>query len=159
MAGFILLLGCGEEEEKVSFLICLHFHRSSIYSLPFLIQMMIRAIIIKELIDPDGGDVTLTYLWYKYDVLQEDLTGETVSADLTYRGEIWTVAVISSDGSLDSADTRRSVTIRNSIPFIDTIDLEWIDSEGAAVDGADAPTVGSVLADMRINRLGYCYCY
>ena len=143
-----LLLGCGEEEEKVEFSNLPPF--SPIVDLQPSVPYTnddLEAIIIKESIDPDGGDVTLTYLWYKDDVLQEELTGETVSADLTDRGEIWTVAVISSDGSLDSADTRRSVTIRNSIPFIDTIDLDWIDSDGAPVDGAEAPVVGSVLAD------------
>lgn len=143
-----LLLGCGEEEEKIEFSNLPPF--SPIVDLQPSVPYTnddLEAIIVKESIDPDGSDVTLTYLWYKDDVLQEDLTGESVSADLTDRGEIWTVAVISSDGSLDSADTRRSVTIRNSLPSIDTVELLWIESDGTPVDGVDAPAEDTILAD------------
>lgn len=143
-----LLLGCGEEEKEVAFSNLPPF--SPIVDLQPSIPYTnndLEAIIVKDSIDPDGSVVTLTFLWYKDDVLQENLTERVVSADLTERGEIWTVAVISSDGSLDSADTRRSVTIRNSLPSIDSIELQWIDSEGELVEGVDAPTEETLLVE------------
>lgn len=143
-----LLLGCGEEEEAIAFSNLPPF--SPIVDLQPSVPYTnddLEAIIVAESIDPNDDAVTLTYLWYKDDVLQDDLTGTTVAADLTDRGEIWTVAVISNDGSLDSADTRRSVTIRNSLPSVDTVELQWVDIDGTPIGETDTPSVDTLLAD------------
>lgn len=143
-----LFIGCGEEEQTVSFSNLPPF--SPIIdlqpSVPYTGDDLV-AIPIVDSIDPDGDEVTLQYLWYKDDVLQEDITGEIVSSDLTSRGEIWTVAVISSDDSLSSADTRRSVTIRNSIPMVDAVVLEWVDADGNPVADAGTPAEDSILSE------------
>ena len=143
-----LLLGCGEEEKTIEFSNLPPF--SPIVDLQPSVPYTnddLEAIIVAPSIDPDDDAVTLTYLWYKDDVLQEDQTGETIAADLTDRGEIWTVAVISNDGFLDSADTRRSVTIRNSLPSIDVVALQWVDVDGTPIAETDPPSVDSLLID------------
>ena len=58
----------------------------------------LEALIVAESTDPNGEDVTLSYMWYKNDELQTDLTEATVSSDLTEVGQVWTVAVVASDG-------------------------------------------------------------
>lgn len=135
-----LLMGCTEEEAKIEF--------SNLPPFSPIVDLQpsapdtsddLEAIIVADSIDPDEDDVTLSYLWYKNDVLQEDLTEAIVSSDLTNRGDIWTVAVISNDGSLSSADTRRSVTIRNTFPVIDSAVLEWVDAELNPIADATAP--------------------
>jgi len=54
--------------------------------------------------------------------------------------------VVGSDGSLTSAESRRSVTIRNSTPSV-TASLQWIDAEGNIVADLDAPGADAMLAD------------
>ena len=85
-------------------------------------------------------------MWYKNDELQTDLTESTVSADLTEVGEVWTVAVVASDGVLTSAESRRSVTIRNSTPTV-TASLQWIDGAGNVMEDLDAPGEDAMLSD------------
>ncbi len=106
----------------------------------------LEALIIAESTDPNDDAVTISYLWYKNDELQTDLTESTVSADLTEVGEVWTVAVIASDGVLTSAESRRSVTIRNSTPTV-TASLQWIDGAGNVMADLDAPGEDAMLSD------------
>ena len=119
-----VIFGCGDEEKSTEYSNLPPF--SPIVDLQPSVPYTnddLEAIIISNSIDPEGADVEISYVWYRNDELQEDLTNSTVSADLTERGDIWTVAVFSNDGTLNSADTRRSVTIRNSIPVVDTTNL------------------------------------
>ena len=135
-----LLVGCGEETERASFDNLPPF--SPIVDLQPAVPYAnddLEALIVSESIDPDDDSVSLTYAWYKNDELQADLTEATVSADLTSVGDVWTVSIIANDGSLDSADTRRSVTIRNSAPVL-TASLQWVDADGNVVADMDAPT-------------------
>jgi len=141
-----LLMGCTEEEAKIEF--------SNLPPFSPIVDLQpsapdtsddLEAIIVADSIDPDEDAVTLSYLWYKNDVLQEDLTEAIVSSDLTNRGDIWTVAVISNDGSLNSADTRRSVTIRNTLPVIDSAVLEWVDAELNPIADSTAPGEEEIL--------------
>ncbi|MFP4117231.1 MAG: FlgD immunoglobulin-like domain containing protein [Salinivenus sp.] len=71
--------------------------------------------------DPDGDEVTYSYAWYKDDVLQEDITGRTVDAELTSRGEAWHVVVTPSDGNLEGEIGQASVTIVNAPPTKPTV--------------------------------------
>ena len=136
-----LLMGCGEETERVSFDNLPPF--SPIVDLQPAVPYTnddLEALLVAESIDPNDDPVTLTYLWYKNDELQESLTDTTtVSSEQTTVGDVWTISVIANDGSLDSSDTRRSVTIRNSPPTL-TASLQWVDVNGEAVDDLDAPS-------------------
>lgn len=106
----------------------------------------LEALIIAESTDPNDDAVTLSYMWYKNDELQTDLTEAIVSADLTEVGEVWTVAVVASDGVLTSAESRRSVTIRNSTPTV-TASLQWIDGAGNVIEDLDVPGEDAMLSD------------
>ena len=113
----------------------------------------LEALIIAESTDPNDDAVTISYMWYKNDELQTDLTESTVSADLTEVGEVWTVAVVASDGVLTSAESRRSVTIRNSTPTV-TASLQWIDGAGNVVEDLDAPGEDAMLTDFGLSKEG-----
>ncbi|MGI5819484.1 MAG: hypothetical protein ACOX9R_15450 [Armatimonadota bacterium] len=71
--------------------------------------------------DPDGDTVGYSYAWYRDDVLQEQLTSKTVSADLTSRGQVWHVIVTPSDGHLEGDPGQASVTIGNAPPTKPTV--------------------------------------
>lgn len=143
----LTMTGCGEEDTAVTF--------SNLPPFSPIVDVQpatpytdddLEALIVSESIDPDDDVVTLNYVWYKNDVIQEDITGSVVSADKTSAGEIWTVAVYSSDGSLNSADTRRSVTIRNSLPAWADVKLEWVAEDGSTME-FPSETTDIVLAD------------
>jgi hypothetical protein len=142
-----VIFGCGEEEKTTEFSNLPPFSPivDLLPSVPYTSDDL-EAIIISNSIDPEGAEVSVAYIWYKNDEIQEDLDSATVSADLTERGDIWTVAVISNDGTLNSADTRRSVTIRNSIPMIDTATLMWVDNEGEQIPDSSEPMVDDDLS-------------
>ncbi len=146
-----LLIGCGEEpleriEEK-------QFDNLPPYSAVIDLEPStpytnddLEALIVAESTDPNDDAVTLEYYWYKNDELQADLTDALVSADLTTVGETWTVEVIATDGTLQSAASTRSVTIRNSPPSV-SASLQWVDENGAVVENLDAPGMDAALAD------------
>jgi hypothetical protein len=146
-----LLFGCGEEE--ITRFEELEYDNLPPYSaiidlepaLPITTDDL-EALIVAESTDPNGEDVTLSFMWYKNDELQTDLTEATVSSDLTEVGQVWTVAVVATDGTLSSAESRRSVTIRNSTPTV-TASLQWIDGAGNVVEDLDAPGVDAMLSD------------
>jgi hypothetical protein len=130
-------MGCGEETERVSFDNLPPF--SPIVDLQPAVPYTnddLEALLVAESIDPNDDTVTLAYQWYKNDELQADLTGDIVSSDLTEVGDVWTISVIGNDGALDSADTRRSVTIRNSPPAL-TSYLQWVDNTGTVIDNQE----------------------
>lgn len=65
--------------------------------------------------DPDGGDVTLSYVWYRDGVEATDVGNtDTVPADATQADEEWYVVVTASDGADAVSATSDSVTV---IPF------------------------------------------
>ena len=61
--------------------------------------------------DADGDVITYTYAWYKDGVLQLNLTGDTVDAGCTSRGETWRCAVTASDAESAVAGSFDEVTI------------------------------------------------
>ena len=146
-----LLFGCNEEE--ITRFEELEYENLPPYSaiidlepaLPITTDEL-EALIIAESTDPNDQEVTLSYMWYKNDEFQTDLTEAVVSADLTEVGEVWTVAVVASDGVLTSAESRRSVTIRNSTPTV-TASLQWIDGAGNVVEDLEAPGEDVMLSD------------
>jgi len=62
-------------------------------------------------VDPDGDEVTYRYAWYKDEVLQPNLTDDTISADLTLAGEVWKVLVTPNDGQEDGPAAEAALTI------------------------------------------------
>jgi len=146
-----LLFGCGEEEIT-------RFEELEYENLPPFSAIIdlepatpvttddLEVLIVAESTDPNDDAVTLSYMWYKNDELQADLTEATVSADLTEVGDVWTVAVVASDSTLTSAPSKRSVTIRNSAPSV-TAALQWIDVDGNVVEDLEAPGMDAMLAD------------
>ena len=75
------------------------------------------ASIVAEALDPQARDtVSYTWSWTQDGNARYDIPGVTVPADLTTRGELWTVEVVASDGELDSPPGGASVTIVNSLP-------------------------------------------
>jgi len=77
------------------------------------------ASITTESVDPDGDDVTYSYEWYRNDLWQEDLTSNTVTSDLTAKGETWRCVVTPNDGYVDGDSAHDQVTIQNSPPVAD----------------------------------------
>jgi hypothetical protein len=72
--------------------------------------------------DPDGLPITYTYTWYKNGV--PTLLGDPeVPASATEHGDVWTCAVVASDGVLESNTATDSVVIENSPPSADSVTL------------------------------------
>ena len=146
-----LLIGCGEEPtERIEET---QFDNLPPYSTVIDLEPAtpytnddLEALIVAESTDPNDDDVTVDYYWYKNDELQADLTEANVTADLTEVGQTWTVEVIATDGTLQSAASTRSVTIRNSPPAV-TASLQWIDGDGNMVADLDAPGADANLGD------------
>jgi hypothetical protein len=79
--------------------------------------------------DPDGDPVTYTYEWYKNEVLQSDETTvtteltDTVSSTKTAKGEVWKCVVTPYDGIVNGASAQDQVTIGNSLPSIEGVNI------------------------------------
>ena len=113
----------------------------------------LEVLIVSPSVDPDSdAEPELTYLWYKNGDVQDSLTNSTlVSSELTLKGEIWSVSVIANDGVLDSAASRRSVTIQNSLP---TVTAELSPAE-PTLD--DAVQVVATASDLDNDEIIYTY--
>jgi hypothetical protein len=73
--------------------------------------------------DPENGpidDGDLLYRWYLDDVLSDVSAEATLPAEATTKGDSWEVEVVATDGSLESAPSRWSVTISNTKPMMDS---------------------------------------
>ena len=146
-----LLIGCGEEPtERIEET---QFDNLPPYSAVIDLEPAtpytnddLEALIVAESTDPNDDAVTVEYYWYKDDELQADLTEANIGADLTEVGQTWTVEVIATDGTLQSAASTRSVTIRNSPPSV-TASLQWVDGDGNVSADLDAPGADSTLGD------------
>ena len=79
--------------------------------------------------DPDGDPVTYTYEWYKNEVLQSDETTvtteltDTVSSTKTAKEEVWKCVVTPYDGIVNGASAQDEVTIGNSLPSIEGVNI------------------------------------
>ena len=118
-------------------------------SAPFTVDDL-EVLIVSPSVDPDSdAEPELTYLWYKNGDIQDTLTNTTlISSELTLKGEIWTVSVIANDGVLDSAASRRSVTIQNSLP---TVSAELSPAEPTLDDAVQVIATAADLDDDEIR--------
>ena len=79
--------------------------------------------IITDSSDPEGDTIVYTYQWYKDDVVQKDLTTNTVGSSYTSKTEVWKCVVNASDGTGAGAHAFDEVTIHNSPPSAPVIDV------------------------------------
>jgi hypothetical protein len=61
--------------------------------------------------DADGDSVTYSYAWYKDNVLQGAITGDTVDSSLTADGEKWRCEVTPNDGTEDGTTGQDDVVV------------------------------------------------
>jgi hypothetical protein len=79
--------------------------------------------------DPDGDTITYFYEWYKNGILQSDETTvttaltDTVSSTKTAKGEVWKCVVTPYDGTVNGTSAQDQVTIGNSPPSIEGVDI------------------------------------
>jgi hypothetical protein len=78
----------------------------------------LRAVVVADAEDPDGDTVTYTFEWTKDGTVQPDLTGETVPARATRKGELWSVRVTARDDGSIGGVGEASVRVGNSLPVV-----------------------------------------
>ncbi len=76
-----------------------------------------------EALDPEGKKLEYQYRWYRDGERVEDASGQTLSSDLTAKGDLWRVEVNASDGKREGAAIGAEVTIGNSAPEV-TISID-----------------------------------
>ena len=88
--------------------------------------------------DADGDALTYTYQWYRDNVLQVDLTGDTVDSSHTAAGEIWECVVTATDGT-DSSDSSSDLVSIEPDVFVAAHDSSQADKDRAdyVCDGDD----------------------
>ena len=77
-------------------------------------------------LDPEGSTVNTSFEWYRDNVLYEDVLSnqpEVVPAEVTQKGETWSVRVVVDDGSAYSDAVYTSVHIKGVSPTINSIDI------------------------------------
>ncbi len=73
--------------------------------------------------DPDGDATSYSYAWYKDEVLQPELTTDTVDSSNTQWGESWKCVVTPNDGLLDGPSGEDQVTLQNEPPTPPVVDI------------------------------------
>ncbi len=77
----------------------------------------LTASITQDAVDPNGNDtVTYTWSWTRDGAVVAELTGPDVPAELTKRGETWTVTVVPADDKEQGEAAQASITIGNAVP-------------------------------------------
>ncbi len=77
------------------------------------------AIIDGDSDDDQGNKVSYSYAWKQDGLPRNDITGDTVPASETAKGQVWAVSVTPNDGKVDGPAGRASTTIVNSLPVVD----------------------------------------
>lgn len=80
--------------------------------------------------DVDGDSIDIAWAW-TLDGAVQDITGPTVPADRTRKGQVWEVTLVAEDQESQSDPASATITIANSAPSIDTATLT---PEAAFVD-------------------------
>jgi len=79
--------------------------------------------VVAEPSDPNDDQVVLTYVWLKDDGPVAEITGATVGASYTKKGQTWTVKVTASDGTLAGETLSDSVVVLNTPPSVDSVSI------------------------------------
>jgi hypothetical protein len=83
---------------------------------------LIEVVVTGEAIDPDGDEVQYTYQWSLDGQEVANLTGNTVTADRTERGQVWSVVVTAFDGAKPGVPASAEVEVVNALPTV-TLEL------------------------------------
>ena len=79
--------------------------------------------IVADAVDPEGAAVTYRAVWSQGGMARPDLTGLTVPAAETSRGEEWAVEVFASDGTTEGPPGVARVTIGNTAPTAPSVEI------------------------------------
>jgi uncharacterized membrane protein len=107
--------------------------------------------------DVESSALTYRYAWYLDGAVQSSLTGDTVAASFTERGQNWSVEVRAFDGLDESPPATAWVVIVNAPPQVktplsdpempeDTVDDQWLDLSRAFEDADGDALAYSVVA-------------
>jgi hypothetical protein len=83
----------------------------------------LTATVDEDSVDPEGDPITYTYQWVMDGSTVAEMTTDSVPAGLTQRDQYWEVVVTPSDAFHDGDPGTDSVTIGNSPPRIDSVNL------------------------------------
>jgi len=72
--------------------------------------------IFQEAVDPDGDEVSITWMWARDGAQVEGADSPAITSDQTEAGQEWSVLAIPSDGTLSGEPARASVIIGNTAP-------------------------------------------
>jgi hypothetical protein len=78
---------------------------------PLSIFTDMRAEIVQESIDPEGGEVSYALRWILDDVPRADLVGATVPADQLARGQVWRVELTAQDDQGTTAELATDLAV------------------------------------------------
>ena len=77
--------------------------------------------------DGDGQNVSQTYEWYE-DGVSTGFTGTSIAASELQVNEVWTVRVTPNDGYQDGPYTEASITVSNTGPVVNSVEINPINS-------------------------------
>jgi hypothetical protein len=83
----------------------------------------LTAVIITPATDPDGDPLTYLYTWYVDGVFYGTGTSDTVPSSATAKHQVWRVEVVATDGVWESATAVDEITIDNTPPSIEDVDI------------------------------------
>lgn len=73
--------------------------------------------------DEDNDNITLSYKWYKNDILQESLIEKTLLSNETNKNELWKCSITPNDGEINGIEMESNpISIGNSPPVLDLIE-------------------------------------
>ncbi len=82
------------------------------------------AIITSDAVDPEGDSVTYRYDWYLDGALYQSGNNDAVSSGVTVRGQYWEVFAYPDDGFGYGDPGYDSITVDNSAPSIDSVEID-----------------------------------
>jgi len=92
-------------------------------------------------VDPDEEDVVGYAIVWSVNGVDTGLTGLDVDPSLTTEGEVWSVTVTPVDPDDSGAPVSESVTIENSLPIVDSVEI--VPDNPATLDDVEALFTGS----------------
>jgi len=85
----------------------------------------LEMVILSESVDPNGKDaVSYRVQWFQSGTVRKDLDGAAVEADQTAKGEYWRVYVTPTDGTLEGPPASAEVTVLNTVPVVESVEVE-----------------------------------
>lgn len=81
------------------------------------------ASIVTDSADADGDVVTYTWYWYVDGVLSTASSTDTLPADFTSKGQVWTARAVPNDGIMDGVAGEALATILNTAPTMTSLTL------------------------------------